>query len=216
MAESKRGRGLRVVFAGTGGQGVITAARLLSEFFLHQGRQVVSGQLHGMAQRGGAVQASVMVDCGISPAVPRGGADFVAGFEPVETARVLPYVSPETVIFMNTTPVVPFTLSQEYVMEEGTGVYPDVEELQEKIRSAAQSLFAFDATALAKRAGAVRTLNVIMLGCLFGSGLLPAEPGEFIDTVMTTVPPKLAEANNRAFLLGVETGQGFRCREEAR
>lgn len=207
---------LRIVFAGTGGQGVITAARLLSEFFVEQGRQVVSGQLHGMAQRGGAVQASVMVDCGISPAIPRGGANIVVGFEPVETVRVLPYVSPKTVVFMNTTPIVPFTLSQEFVMGEGAGLYPYVEDLQKKIRSAAPSVFAFDATALARGAGAVRTLNVVMLGCLFGSGLLSAEPREFMDTVMKTVPPKLADVNNKAFLLGVDMGQSLHCHEEAR
>jgi indolepyruvate ferredoxin oxidoreductase beta subunit len=211
-----RPKTLRIVFAGTGGQGVITAARLLSEFFVQQGRQVVSGQLHGMAQRGGAVQATVMVDCGISPAIPRGGADIVVGLEPVETARVLPYVSPKTIVFMNTTPVVPFTLSQQFVLGEGPGQYPYVEELQKEIRSAAPNLFAFDATALARRAGAVRTLNVIMLGCLFGSGLLPAEPREFIDTVMKTVPPRLADVNNKAFRLGVDTGQRLHCHEEAR
>ena len=97
--------GWRIVFAGTGGQGVITAARLLTQFFSRRGSQVVSGQLHGMAQRGGSVQASVMIDSGISPVMPTGAADCVVGFEPVETVRALSFMSPRTTVFMNTTSI---------------------------------------------------------------------------------------------------------------
>ena len=72
-------------------QGVLTAARALCEFFAERGHNVVSGQLHGMAQRGGSVQSSVVIDSGISPVIARGRADFVVGFEPAETVRALPF-----------------------------------------------------------------------------------------------------------------------------
>lgn len=199
--------GRRIVIAGTGGQGVITAARLLAGFFSERGSQVVSGQLHGMAQRGGSVQASVMIDCGICPVVPVGAADCVIGFEPVETVRALPFMSSSTTVFMNTRTVVPFVLTQQAVRGQGDGTYPDQDGLEEQIRAVTPNLFAFDATELARSAGLVKTLNMVMVGCLLGSGILPVAPEEFADTVVRTVPSKLEEANDRAFLCGVEYGK---------
>jgi Pyruvate/2-oxoacid:ferredoxin oxidoreductase gamma subunit len=52
----------------------------------------------------------------------------------------------------------------------------------------------------------VKTLNMVLVGCLFGSGLLPATPEEFLETVKTTVHSKLAEVNDRAFRCGVDYG----------
>ena len=58
-------------------------------------------------------------------------------------------------------------------------------------------------------------MNIVMVGCLFGSGMLPAAPEEFAETVMTTVPSKLADVNNRAFAAGVEYGRAMSILEEA-
>ncbi len=214
MTSSEK-RGWRIVFAGTGGQGVVTAARILTEFFSARGNQVVSGQLHGMAQRGGSVQASVMLDCGISPVIPAGGADCVVGFEPVETVRALQFMSADTTVFMNTTPVVPYVLSQQVVRGNADAEYPSLEGLEQHILAVTSNLLTFDATELARGAGMVKTLNVVMVGCLFGSGLLPATPEEFFETVMKTVPSKLAEANESAFQTGVDYGRKLRKTERA-
>ena len=208
--------GWRIVVAGTGGQGVITAARLLTNFFTQRGNQVLSGQLHGMAQRGGAVQASVMIDAGISPVIPRGGADCVIGLEPVETVRALPFMSENTTVFMNTTKVVPFVLAQMAVRGSPDASYPELETLEKAILDVTPKLHAFDATELARSAGMVKTLNIVMVGCLFGAGILPVEPEEFAETVMKTVPSKLAETNDRAFAAGVEYGRKMGKPEEAR
>ena len=212
---SKEKAGWRIVVAGTGGQGVITAARLLTNFFTLRGNQVISGQLHGMAQRGGAVQASVMIDSGISPVIPRGGADCVIGLEPVETVRALPFMSENTTVFMNTTKIVPFVLAQMSVRGSPDGSYPDQDTLEKAILDVTPKLHAFDATELARSAGQVKTLNIVMVGCLFGSGILPAAPEEFAKTVMSTVPSKLADVNNRAFSSGVEYGREICKPEEA-
>lgn len=205
---------MKIIVAGTGGQGAITAARLLAEFFAGRGHEVVSAQLHGMAQRGGSVQASVLIDTGPCPALPLGGADIVLGLEPAETARMLPYISGRTVVIMNTAPVVPYILSQQAVRGEGDGKYPDVEELKAAIGSVARGFYSFDATETAAGAGSVRSLNTVMLGALFGAGLLPAAPGEFIDAVPKNLPPKLVEANNKAFLAGVALGKEFEKSED--
>jgi indolepyruvate ferredoxin oxidoreductase beta subunit len=215
ISTSKDKTGWRIVVAGTGGQGVITVARLLTNFFTQRGNQVISGQLHGMAQRGGAVQASLMIDSGISPVIPRGGADCVMGLEPVETVRALPFMSENTTVFMNTTKVVPFVLAQMTVRGSPDGSYPEQDALEKTILDVTPKLHAFDATELARNAGQVKTLNIVMVGCLFGSGMLPAAPEEFAETVMTTVPSKLADVNNRAFAAGVEYGKAMSILKEA-
>ncbi|MFC1572039.1 indolepyruvate oxidoreductase subunit beta [Candidatus Eisenbacteria bacterium] len=207
---------LRILIVGTGGQGVITAARLLTNFYVERGHAVVSGQLHGMAQRGGAVQASVMIDCGIGPGLPAGGANIVLGLEPVETARAMPFISSKTAVLMNTAEVVPYVLSQQYVLKQGTGRYPSLEVLQEAIGNATSRLRALDATVLAKRAGSIRAVNVVMLGCLFGAGLLRVSPEEFLEAIMRTAPPRLADVNRKAFLEGVQAGRDLPVLEEAR
>jgi len=206
--------GWRTIIAGTGGQGVITAARLLTDFAVRHGHQVLSSQLHGMAQRGGAVQSVVTVDCGISPVIGRTGADFILGLEPVETTRALPQMTARTVVFMNSTPVIPFVLAQHHVLGEGMATYPSVAELSACIREVTSRLVTLDASALAKQAGSIRALNIVMLGCLFGSGLLPYSGEQFMKSVMKTVPPHLAEVNSRAFTSGVEFSRILKLNEE--
>ena len=200
----RRECGWRILIAGTGGQGVLTAARLLTDFFVLKGASVTSGQLHGMAQRGGSVQSSVMVDCGMSPVIPKGGADAVLGLEPVETARALPLISFQTKVFMNTAPVIPFTLDQQAVRSESEVRYPDVSELAALVESVTSHVFALDATRLALEAGSIKALNVVMLGLWFGLDLCPFAPEDFLDTMLKGAPVSSRGVNRKAFLSGVE------------
>ncbi len=194
---------------------MLTAARLLCGFFVERGREVVSGQLHGMAQRGGSVQASVLVDCGPSPVIPTGGADFVLGLEPVETARALPMMSSRTAVYMNTAPIVPYILGQRAALGQDDADYPDVGRLSESIISVTPHVLALDATRLATEAGSPKALNILMLGCLFGSGSAPGSADEFWLTVAKRLPPRLTEINNKAFLSGVAWGEAA-CRRGVR
>lgn len=196
--------GWRILIAGTGGQGVLTAARLLCGFFVDRGRHVVSGQLHGMAQRGGAVQSCVIIDGGISPVIASGRADFVLGFEPVETVRALPLMSPRTLVYMNTTPVIPFVLAQRSMSSDAQGKYPDVQQLVESIQVVTSAVHSFDATRCAVEAGSMQTLNMVMLGCLLGSGSLPCSADEFWESIAKRVPQPLSKTNAKAFARGAE------------
>lgn len=209
VADRENHSGWRILTTGTGGQGVLTAARLLCDSLTEHGHNVVSGQLHGMAQRGGSVQSSVLIDCGISPVIARGQADFVLGFEPVEAARALPFMSCHTVVYMNTAPVVPYVLAQRSVFDGQEARYPDVERLADAIRAVTPHVLTLDATQHAMEAGSAKALNMIMLGCLLGSGRLPCPVDGFWSVVARKMPPALVEINRRAFLSGVELGRGF-------
>ena len=188
---------------------MVTAAHWLASFFADRGREVTSGQLHGMAQRGGAVSASVAIDCGPSPRIAEGRADVVVGLEPVETARALSFVSPSTTVLMNTRPVVPFVVAQSLVRKRNGGHYPNVSELEAALRAVTPHLVALDFTRLAEESGSPRALNMVMLGALFGIGLLPNSPGEFLEAVRSQIPPRLSEANEIAFLSGVRAVESF-------
>lgn len=205
----KKRPGWRIVIAGTGGQGVLTAAKLLCDGFVARGHDVVSGQLHGMAQRGGSVQSSVIIDGGISPVIANGRADFLVGFEPVETVRAANYLSPATVVYMNLVPVVPFVLAQRTVLKQNDANYPEVSQLVETLSAATANLFTLDATQCAIEAGAAKALNMVMLGCLFASDDLPCTADEFLEIVISRVPAKLKEVNVRAFRSGVEAAKAW-------
>ncbi len=201
--------GWRICIVGTGGQGVLTAARLLCDAFVEGGHDVVSGQLHGMSQRGGGVQSSVMVDCGICPSIGNGRADFVLGFEPAETVRVLPLMSSHTQVFMNTAPVIPFTLGQQTVSRDEDARYPALAALEGAIRRVTENVMVLDATQMATEAGSTKSLNLLMLGCLLGAGRLPCTAESFWEIVTERMPPAMAEVNARAYKLGVAMGRKF-------
>lgn len=196
---------------GTGGQGVLTAAKLLCTVFVERGHEVVSGQLHGMAQRGGCVQSTVMIDSGLSTVIAAGTADFVLGFEPVETARALPLMSPKTIVFMNAAPIIPYVLGQKTVHDGEEAKYPDIDMLAERIREVAQEVALFDASAAAVEAGSAKSLNMLMLGCLLGTETLPCSASEFWDSAARALPAKLVEINERAFWGGVQLGKEVPC-----
>ncbi|MFH1130352.1 MAG: 2-oxoacid:acceptor oxidoreductase family protein, partial [Pseudomonadota bacterium] len=84
---------IKVLIVGVGGQGVLTAAKMLGDAALHAGFGVTVGQLHGMSQRGGSVEAGVLIGEGESSFIEEGAADIVLGFEPLEVLRALPKMS---------------------------------------------------------------------------------------------------------------------------
>ena len=53
MQHSDKQKRLRIFFTGVGGQGTLTATTLLARTALDAGQEVVAGEVHGMAQRGG-------------------------------------------------------------------------------------------------------------------------------------------------------------------
>ena len=59
MQHSDKQKRLRIFFTGVGGQGTLTATTLLARTALDAGQDVVAGEVHGMAQRGGSVSPQV-------------------------------------------------------------------------------------------------------------------------------------------------------------
>ena len=87
---------------GVGGQGTLTATTLLARVAVAQGVEVVAGEIHGMAQRGGVVESTILLGGWKSPKLGFGEADIVLGFEPLETLRGLRYLKQGGVVFSST------------------------------------------------------------------------------------------------------------------
>lgn len=189
---------VRIFVAGVGGQGSITATAIIGQAALASGIEACASEIHGMAQRGGVVESSVVLGDLRSPLVPDQGADVLLGMEPVEASRALRKCGPRTVVLVNTHPVIPFTVSL------GREAYPDVGELLKELESRTRKVYPIDAVQLATQAGNVRAVGSVMLGALAGLGVLEIPSKAWLSTILSRVPAKATAANERAFQLGYE------------
>ena len=187
--------GLRLVVAGVGGQGVLSAARFLALAAHRAGLPVVAGQLHGMAQRGGSVTATVVIG-GASSIVADGTADVLLATEPLEALRAIVKLHPEGCLLTNTRALPP---SAAAVARNG---YPPLDEILDKMRSRVAAVRALDASALAEQAGSPQVLNIVLLGALAATGRFPVEPGLLLEAIEGACPVATRELNRRAFALG--------------
>jgi len=187
----------RIVFVGVGGQGNLLATRLLGEACLTAGIPVVMSEVHGMAQRGGIVESGLVMGGATSPIISNGEADILVGFEPSETLRALGKCNKNTVIITNTHPLPPFTVAI------GQGVYPDVGKALALMRDAVQCVIAVDGDELAAKAGNPLSLNMVMLGALIGSTVVPLTGAILKEIIARTTKQAFVKSNLKAFDLGV-------------
>ncbi|MCB1859461.1 MAG: indolepyruvate oxidoreductase subunit beta [Gammaproteobacteria bacterium] len=185
-----------ILVAGIGGQGVMTAAEILSLTAMAQGYDVKKTEVAGMAQRGGVVTSHVRFGNRVlSPAIPPGEADILIGFEPAESLRWCNHLRPSGVAMVNT------TRQEPPVVSIGLFDYPD--DPVAGIRKAGIKLHAFDAGAIAKALGNKKLVNTVMLGAI--SDYLPF-PAEILkDAILDrfrTRKPDLVAINEQAFEAG--------------
>jgi indolepyruvate ferredoxin oxidoreductase beta subunit len=188
----------RLIIVAVGGQGNLLASKVLGEAALLADIPVRMSEIHGMAQRGGVVESAVVFGDAASTIISDGEADVLLGFEPSETLRALNKCNADTVVITNTAPLPPFTVAI------GKGTYPDLQALQELIRSKTARLIAFDARALAKQAGNVMSLNMVLLGSLIQTGMMPVSADNVTEAIRTSTKKAFVDINIKAFDLGFE------------
>jgi indolepyruvate ferredoxin oxidoreductase, beta subunit len=192
----------RIVVVGVGGQGVLTAARLLGEGARAAGLSAMVGQLHGMSQRGGSVESTVVIGPGGGTFVGPGEADVILGLEPLETQRAAARMSARTTVLYNRNPIVPFEMTlhgQEY---------PSLSALENSFRAVAGVVIAVDCLGAAREAGDERSVNVAGLGALAALEVLPFGEDALVSAVEERIPSRHLEVNLRAFRLGRELVAG--------
>jgi len=188
----------RLIIVAVGGQGNLLASKVLVEAALLADIPVRMSEIHGMAQRGGVVESAVVFGDANSTIISDAEADVLLGFEPSETLRALNKCNADTVVITNTAPLPPFTVAI------GKGIYPDIQELQEWIRNKTARLIAFDALALAKQAGNIMSLNMVLLGSLIQTGIMPVSADNVKEAIGTSTKKAFIDINIKAFELGFE------------
>lgn len=183
-----------IVIAGVGGQGVLSLSAIISLSALEKGFYAKQSEVHGMAQRGGAVSANLRIsDKRIaSGLVPRGSASAILSMEPLESLRYLEYLSTEGTLITSTDPVI------------NIPNYPPLSGLFEKVATMPNAVLV-DGARLAKKAGAPRGSNMVVAGA--ASQVLPFESSimeKFIAQMFKYKGEKVVEANVAAFRAGRE------------
>lgn len=182
-----------IILAGVGGQGVLSMAAIISMGAMEDGLHVRQSEVHGMAQRGGAVLAHLRLSSRpiSSDLISRGRAGMILSLEPLESLRYLSYLSPGGGIVVT---------SKDPV--KNIPDYPDLEKLYDTIRNLEQSKL-IDAEGEARKAGTVRAANMVMVGA--ASECLPVQPSALEKAIAGLFKSKgkdLVDVNIEAFRMG--------------
>lgn len=187
-----------ILISSVGGQGGITLARILSSAVMVMGLNVRVGETLGMAQRGGSVSSHVRIGSqAYGPSISRGSADVVLSLEPAEALKAVEYIGRETKVIVNTAPSVPSSVVL------GQSTYPTLEEIVVTLKKITEEVYTLDATRLARKAGTMRSLNVVALGAYMalGEGVLTIDSVK--AAIADNVPVRYLEQNMKAFELGL-------------
>jgi indolepyruvate ferredoxin oxidoreductase beta subunit len=186
-----------VLLCGVGGQGTILAADLLARAASAAGFEVKVSEIHGMAQRGGAVTTVVRFGDAVSSMVADiGSADCLVSFETTEALRNIAFLREGGYLLVADETIKPLPVATGNASMP-KGAKGKLDEL------GAVLIPAHD---LAVSAGNAKCENVVILGALearlgFGSDV-------WAKVIEGRVPPKTVEANLKAFELGFSFANG--------
>ena len=183
-----------IILAGVGGQGILTIAAVLDTAALDSNLNIKQSEVHGMSQRGGAVQSHVRIsDKEIhSDLIPQGKADIIISVEPMELLRYLPYLKENGYLVTDSNPFV------------NIPNYPDLDNLYKEINSKKNSIL-IDAKKIAKELGNSKAANIVLLGA--ASALLPLSDESLkkaIKTLFERKGERIVNKNIDAFNKGKE------------
>jgi indolepyruvate ferredoxin oxidoreductase, beta subunit len=188
-----------VILAGVGGQGVLSLAAIIASSAMEEGLSVKQAEVHGMAQRGGAVQSHLRLASGpiASDLVPKGTASMILSMEPLESLRYLEYLSATGTLVTATHPV------------ENISDYPELQSLLAQIRKLPRAALV-DAEAMARKEGNPAGVNVVMVGA--ASHWLPVKEATLrrnIEKRFASRGQAVVDANLRLFAAGREAAAGL-------
>lgn len=186
-----------IYLVGVGGQGIITASRIIGDAAVLSGSNVLLSETHGMAQRGGSVVCTARIGNVNSPLIPDGQADAILSFELLEGLRASCTASKKTAVITSTERMVPLSVSTQKLH------YPTPEEVRRRVLEVAREFTAIDAPRLAAEAGVPMSSNIVMVGALAGTGLTGLDRGSFEKAIEANIPRKLDE-NLAAFAKGFD------------
>ena len=183
-----------IILSGVGGQGILSIAATIGMAALENNLFLKQSEVHGMSQRGGAVQSHLRISQSeiASDLIPLGKADLIISVEPMESLRYLPWLSENGWLVTNTTPFVNIT------------DYPDMKDLLAEIEKLPNHI-AINADEIARKVKSSRSSNIIMLGASSPFLDLPYESLETgIEKIFGRKGVKVVQLNIDALKAGRE------------
>ncbi|MBU1697688.1 MAG: 2-oxoacid:acceptor oxidoreductase family protein [Proteobacteria bacterium] len=173
----------RLVFSGSGGQGVITAAIILANAaVLFENKNAIQSQSYGAAARGGATRTDIIID------------DSEIFFPKVIQPNILVSLTQES--YNKFAPIIRpgglLLVDSKYVT------------IGKKVDAKHITLPMFDT--VMKEIGKPIVFNICMLGALIGISKL-IKPASILKVLETTIPEDFMAMNKKALELGMEMGK---------
>jgi indolepyruvate ferredoxin oxidoreductase, beta subunit len=142
-----------IILAGVGGQGILSIAATIGMAALENNLFLKQAEVHGMSQRGGAVQSHLRISDSViaSDLIPMGKADLILSVEPMESLRYLPWLAEKGWLVTN---------SEAFI---NTDHYPEISSLLYEIKTLPNHII-INADQIAKKINARRSSNIVMLG----------------------------------------------------
>lgn len=186
-----------IAIAGVGGQGNLFATKVLCQYAMDRGKQVLGTETIGAAQRGGSVISHMRIsDKPIySPLIPQGRADVLIGMETLELLRHIRLLNSQGYYIMNL-----FSLPTVYT-NLGIDDYPAQEEIIKAVKTVCPRGAELKATYKAAELGNAQMTNVVMLGALAKMDSF-FEAAGIRDLVESISPPKFTGQNLAGFDAG--------------
>jgi len=183
-------KNFNIVISGVGGQGVITLLSLIGEAAFIEGYDVKSSELHGLSQRGGAVETHIRFGKNVcSPLVSLGSADLIISLEILEGLRQLAKAGKNTKFLINEY-YLPF---QGALAEEETKSY---------LKKMGDKLHLIHASEICKEKLQNEVVSTIyLLGYAVRKKLIPLKKESVLKAIENIVPEKYRQLNIKAFQL---------------
>ena len=183
-----------IILSGVGGQGILSIAAIIDIAALDNGLIIKQSEVHGMSQRGGAVQSHVRISDKeiFSDLIPMGKADAIISVEPMELLRYLPYLKKKGILITDSNPFV------------NINNYPELRDLYKEIKSHSNTIL-IDAKKIAKGLGNAKATNIVLLGA--ASSILPLSDESLkkaIKTLFERKGERVVQKNIEAFEIGKE------------
>jgi indolepyruvate ferredoxin oxidoreductase beta subunit len=189
-----------MIICGVGGQGILSISYVVDNAAVEKGLRIKQSEVHGMAQRGGAVVSHLRIsdDEIFSDLIPTSEADLILSMEPLESLRYLAYLSPGGSIVTSMNPFV------------NIPDYPDEAEVYAKIQEIRNHTLV-NAAELARVCGSAFAQNMVMLGAAAYLIPLDAETLEqYIGRLFQAKGEKIINTNIKAFRAGARSGAFYR------
>jgi len=184
-----------LLVTGVGGQGIVLVSDIIGEAALAAGYDIKKTDTLGMAQRGGSVISHVRIAPKVwSPLIKEGEVDLLLALEKLEAARWSYYLRPGGIAIVNNHEQPPPSVSL------GKERYPSHEEITDILKQQTDRVYFIDGTRRARELGNVRTLNILMLGCL--SLFAPLKVSIWKNSISQHLPANIREINLTAFEQG--------------